>query len=235
MRTWDLVIAGCLSGERDDAGTAALAGELAAAVGAGVVVRARTGGRPMGASVPEVLAGLCARGARRVLVATTHVADGRLQRTCAADIAAAGSGFEELRLAAPLLADERDLCAVAAALDEALPARAGRVIALAGHRGAECEAALSRLEAVLRDRGRHDVLVGAPEPLAARLDGRPERTVLLAPLLMALGHHARRDVLVGLRARLERAGRSVTPWPHALAELPAVRALVIRHALAALE
>ncbi|WP_455138297.1 sirohydrochlorin cobaltochelatase [Thermophilibacter sp.] len=235
MRTWDLVIAGCLSGERDDAGIAALAGELAAAVGAGTVVRARTGGRPMGASVPEVLAGLCARGARRVLVATTHVADGRLQRTCAADVAVAGSGFEELRLAAPLLADERDLRAVAAALDEALPARAGRIVALAGHRGADCEATLARLEAALRDRGRPDVLVGAPELLAARLDGRPERAALLAPMLMALGHHARRDVLVDLRARLERADRAVTPWPHALAELPAVRDLVVAHARAALE
>lgn len=235
MRTWDLVIAGCLSGERDDAGIAALAGELAAAVGAAMVVRARTGGRPVGASVPEALANLRARGARRVLVATTHVADGRLQRTCAADVAAAGPGFEELRLAAPLLAGKRDLRAVAAALDAALPARAGRLVALAGHRGAECEAALARLEAALRDRGRPDVLVGAPEPLAARLDGRPERTVLLAPLLMAFGHHARRDVLVDLRACLERAGRSVTPWPHALAELPVVRDLVVAHARAALE
>lgn len=235
MRTWDLVIAGCLSGERDDAGIAALTGELAVAVGAAMVVRARTGGRPVGVSVPEALADLRARGARRVLVATTHVADGRLQRTCAADVAAARPGFEELRLAAPLLAGERDLRAVAAALDAALPARAGRIVALAGHRGAECEAALARLEAALRDRGRPDVLVGAPAPLAARLDGRPERTVLLAPLLMALGHHARRDVLVDLRARLECTGRSVTPWPHALAELPVVRDLVVAHARAALE
>ena len=50
---------------------------------------------------------------------------------------------------------------------------------------------------------------------------------------MALGHHARHDVLVDLRARLEGAGLDVAIWPHSLAELPAVRGLAIAHALAA--
>ena len=40
-----LVIAGCLSGEEGDAGVAALVRELTEAIGADVVVRARTGGR----------------------------------------------------------------------------------------------------------------------------------------------------------------------------------------------
>lgn len=230
-----LVVAGCLSGEKGDAGVAALVDELAAAVGAECVVRARTGGRPVGPGVAEALAGLRDRGVRRALVATTHVCPGRLQRDCAAEVARAAAGFDELRLAAPLLAGEKDLRAVAAALADALPARPGRAVALAGHRGPECAAAFSRLERLLAETGRADVLVGSPDDLAARVPARPERAVLLAPLLMALGHHARRDVLVDLRARLEAAGRTVEPWPHALAELPAVRALVVGHALAALE
>ena len=135
-----LVIAGCLSGEKDDAGIAALVEELAAAVGAVSVVRARTGGRPVGASLPEVLTNLAQDGVRRVLVVTTHVANGQLQRDAAAAVCAAAPNFDELRLAPPLLVTEKDHAVVAAALDEALPARAGRVIALAGHRGAECEA-----------------------------------------------------------------------------------------------
>lgn len=206
---------------------------MAAAAGADVVLRARTGGRPVGTALPEVLSELRSRGVRHVLVVTTHVADGRLQREAAGAARAAAPGFDELRLAPPLLASEGDLAAVARALDAALPVEPGRTVALAGHRGVECEAALARLETALCARGRDDVLVDAPDRLVARLAARSGCRVLLGPLLMALGHHARHDVLGDLRARLEGAGLDVATWPHSLAELPAVRALVIAHARAA--
>lgn len=223
-----LVIAGCLSGEKDDAGVAALVDELAAAVGADMTLRARTGGGPVGRALPDVLAELRAGGVRRALVVTTHVVDGRLQRAAASAVRDAAPGFESLGLAPPLLAGERDHAAVAAALDEALPARPGRVVALAGHRGPECEAALAGIEGALRERGRGDVLVGAPERLVARLEGSAPK-VLLGPFLMALGHHARHEVLGELARSL-----SADVWPHALAELPAIRRLVISHAMSSL-
>ena len=226
-----LVIAGCLSGEKGDAGVSSLVDDLAAAVGADTVARARTGGRPVGASLLDVLSDLQRSGARRVLVATTHVADGRLQRAAADAVHAAAPDFDELCLAPPLLSGEKDHAAVAAALDEALPPAPGRVVALAGHRGPECAAAFAQLETALHARGRSDFLVGAPDLLRSRLRERPERAVLLGPLLMALGHHARHDVLEDLAARLAANGLAVTPWPHSLAELPAVRALVIKHAM----
>lgn len=223
-----LVIAGCLSGEKDDAGVAALVDELAAAVGADMTLRARTGGRPVGRALPDVLAELRSGGVRRALVVTTHVADGRLQRAAASAVRDAAPGFESLGLAPPLLAGERDHAAVAAALGEALPARPGRVVALAGHRGPECEAALAGIEGALRERGRGDVLVGAPERLVARLEGSAPK-VLLGPFLMALGHHARHEVLGELARSL-----SADVWPHALAELSAIRRLVISHAMSSL-
>lgn len=226
-----LVIAGCLSGEKNDAGIEALVEELTEAVGADVTLRARTGGRPVGQSLSEALADLQRRDARRVLVATTHVADGRLQREAADAVRAAAPGFESLRLAPPLLATEKDLKLVARALDAALPARPGRVVALAGHRGAECGKAFARLELALRRRGRGDLLVDAPDRLPARLREHSEHTVLLGPFLMALGHHARHDVLSDLCDELARGGARVTPWPHSLAELPEVRRLVVSHAL----
>lgn len=223
-----LVIAGCLSGEKNDAGVAALVDELAASVGADMTLRARTGGRPVGRALPDVLAELRSGGVRRALVVTTHVADGRLQRAAASAVRDAAPGFESLGLAPPLLAGERDHAAVAAALDEALPARPGRVVALAGHRGPECEAALAGIEGALRERGRGDVLVGAPERLVARLEGSAPK-VLLGPFLMALGHHARHEVLGELARSL-----SADVWPHALAELPAIRRLVISHAMSSM-
>ena len=202
----------------------ALVCELAAAVGAGVVVRARTGGRPVGVALPNALADLRRSGVRRVLVATTHVADGRLQRDAETAVRAAVPGFDELRLAPPLLAAEKDYVAVAAALDKALSPTPNRVVALAGHRGPECEASFALLEAALRARGRTDALVDSPARLVARLEV-VQQEVLLAPFLMALGHHARHDVLERLASAL-----SANVWPHSLAELPAVRALVIDHA-----
>ena len=225
-----LVIAGCLSGEKNDAGIAPLVEELAAAVGSDVTVRARTGGRPVGQSLPEALVDLRRRGVRRALVVTTHVADGRLQREAASAVRDASPDFESLRLAPPLLATEKDLELVSRALDAAVPARVGSVVALAGHRGTECEAALARLEGALSAAGRADVFVGAPAALAERLVARPECEVLLGPFLMALGHHARHDVLGSLRDELARRGVNVTSWPHSLAELPAIRALVVDHA-----
>lgn len=233
MSRYALVIAGCLSGERGDANVATLVDALTDAIGADVTLRARTGGRLVGASLSEVLADLRGRGVRRALVVTTHVADGRLHREATGALRDTATTFDELRLAPPLLASAEDLAVVARALDAVLPAEPGRIVALAGHRGAECEAALARLESELSAIGRGDVLVDAPDRLAARLQGRPGRRVLLGPFLMALGHHARHDVLVDLRARLEGAGLDVATWPHSLAELPAVRALVIAHALAA--
>lgn len=207
---------------------AALVDELAAAVGADMTLRARTGGRPVGRALPDVLAELRSGGVRRALVVTTHVADGRLQRAAASAVRDAAPGFESLGLAPPLLAGERDHAAVAAALDEALPARPGRVVALAGHRGPECEAALAGIEGALRERGRGDVLVGAPERLVARLEGSAPK-VLLGPFLMALGHHARHEVLGEFARSL-----SADVWPHALAELSAIRRLVISHAMSSL-
>ncbi len=207
---------------------AALVDELAAAVSADMTLRARTGGRPVGRALPDVLAELRSGGVRRALVVTTHVADGRLQRAAASAVRDAAPGFESLGLAPPLLAGERDHAAVAAALDEALPARPGRVVALAGHRGPECEAALAGIEGALRERGRGDVLVGAPERLVARLEGSAPK-VLLGPFLMALGHHARHEVLGEFARSL-----SADVWPHALAELSAIRRLVISHAMSSL-
>lgn len=228
--TRGLVIAGCLSGEAGDRGIPNLVRELTAATGADVVVRARTGGRPVGASLPEVLDELRARGVGRVLVATTHVAPGRLQSAAERDVAAAAPGFERLALSAPLLATADDLRLVAQALDEALPERPERLVALAGHRGPACETAFAALERELAARGRADVVVASPEALPARLAERPERAALLAPLLMALGHHARVDVLHRLAAELAVDGRAVEGWPHSLSELPSVRRLVVAHA-----
>ena len=105
------------------------------------------------------------------------------------------------------------------------PRAPDHLVVFAGHRGPECEATFAQLERALRARGRSDVLVGTPDRLRALLRERRERAILLAPLLMSLGHHARHDVLDDLARTL-----SAQTWPHSLAELPAIRALVVAHA-----
>ena len=71
---------------------AALVDGLAAAGGADMTLRARTGGRPVGRALPDVLAELRSGGVRRALVVTTHVVDGRLQRAAASAVRDAARG-----------------------------------------------------------------------------------------------------------------------------------------------
>lgn len=222
-----LVVAGCGSPEPVPDG---LLAEAAREVRAEVVLAARSGGRGEGPGVPEALLRLRRAGVDRAVVATTHLVAGAVHRRCALDAARAARLFPELRLARPLLAGEKDVRAVASALSAALPARAGRAVVLAGHAGEAAGLAHLALEHALWAAGRGDALVGAPEDLARAALPGGAREVLLAPLAMGLGTHARRDVLGGLRRALEARGVGVEARSTCLLDLPAVRALLLAHA-----
>ncbi|MBM6774532.1 sirohydrochlorin cobaltochelatase, partial [Olsenella profusa] len=223
-----LVMAGCASPEPVPA---PLLAEAAHAVGADadVALSARSGGRGAGPGVAEALLQLRRAGVDRAVVATTHLVAGAVHERCVHDAGRAVRLFPELLLAPPLLAGEKDVRAVASALFAALPARAGRALVLAGHAGEAASLAYLALEHALWAAGRTDVLVGEPEGLARAALPGDAREVLLAPLSMGLGVHARRDVLGGLRAALEARGVGVEARALCLLDLPAVRVLLLDH------
>ena len=196
------------------------------------------------ADVAGALDDLARAGVCEVAVASAHLVAGGSYRALADAASWAEARGCAVRVAAPLLADADDAICLARALTDRYPAEPGRAVVLVGH-GAAGAAQLSyaALQAYLAAQGRADVLVGTlrgrpgAEEVMAELAALGCRRVLLAPLMLAAGVHAARDI-GGTGAgswcvRLAAAGYEVTVAPEGLAELPAVRELAVRHVLAA--
>lgn len=198
-------------------------------------------------STEEALERLWAEGYRDVLVQPTHMMNGDEYDKLMTQAYPFAERFACLRFGAPLLTGIRDYQCAADALLSCLPDRAeDAAILWMGHgTGHFANAAYALLEYVFHDRGRSDILVGTvegypgfPEALR-RLKERPGvKRVLLYPLMVVAGDHAKND-LAGdepdaWRAMLEAEGYAVSCTLRGLGEYPGVRGLFLRHALDAL-
>jgi len=196
--------------------------------------------------VDEALEALAAEGFEDVLIQPTHIMNGEESDKLRALAAPFKGRFKALSIGAPLLTDVKDYHAAAAAVCRTLPAEEGdRAVVYMGH-GTEhhANAAYALLEYVFHDAGRRDILVGTVEgypgfdEVCRRLAERPEvKRVLLAPLMVVAGDHARND-LAGegedsWKSRLEAMGYAVECMLEGLGENPAIRAVFVDHAKAA--
>lgn len=184
------------------------------------------------------------KGASEVVVAATQLVPGRAYRQVEAAAADAAERFAAVRLGAPLIGAVADAAYLAEALARRHPPVPGQAVVFVGH-GAEGPAQLpyAALAQFLRMTGRADLLVGTLrlrpcfEDVLRELRGLGARRALLVPLMLAAGVHAARDIAgsgpESWRARLAAAGYEVEVHPEGLADMPAVRELVARHALAA--
>jgi Cobalamin biosynthesis protein CbiK, Co2+ chelatase len=163
----------------------------------------------------SALAGLQQNGPRRVLVQSLHVTDGTEYRDLAAMVTQlagitalnpAGPPFPGLALGPPALGDGSEiyLHRAAEALGE-LAAEARRrqaALVLMGHGNEHLQQRVyDDLAKMLRDRYDPDIHLGLveggpglPEVVAGLRAGRPGRTLLLAPLMVVAGDHARNDL-----------------------------------------
>lgn len=207
------------------------------------VVRSRLAAR--GEAVPgvaEALGHLADEGVRRVVVALTHVVDGRSVAAVRREVAAMAPRFERLELARPLLATQDDVAVLAGALDRAYGRRPAHVWLLVGH-GVAGTAPFDAYGALARElarRGREDMVVallhGAPglDEVERILPAPPRvRAVSLVPLMVVAGGHALRDV-AGSQAgsweqRLRHLGYATEVVPTGLGRLPEVAYLVVSH------
>jgi len=202
---------------------------------------ARAARRARGEAAPdlaEVLRGRRAAGAARAVVQSLHVGPGeeldRLRNLREPGL--------DLRIGAPLLADDESIASVAAVMEASLRAAAPNVLAAHGSaRGPAFNDALRRLAEPIERRHPDAVLCtleGAPgaAPLerirdAARRAGR----VHFVPLTFAAGTHVRRDFAGdgpdSWKSRLGVAEATVAP---ALGERAEIRAIYLRHLAAAL-
>lgn len=233
------VVEACARAHREAAGSSApvAVAFTSARVRAALAKRGETVADPAAA-----LEELWAAGVRRVTVASSHLVDGAAYGALKDAVRAKAPLFDEVRLASPLLASVADARALARAIDTHLPREVGRAVVLVGH-GAPGAGGLVYLAlgCALADIGRDDVICGVlrGDPGADAVDaalaarGDTVRAVLLAPLMLSVAGHARRDVIgegpTSWCTRLRARGYSVTVSAEGLGAWPEVCSLAAAH------
>ncbi len=185
---------------------------------------------------------LAAEGFARVTVQPTHVVAGEEYEKLAAVCESRAGCFKSLRIGAPLLASREDCRGVLRALAEAYAGlEPDAALVLIGHGSAHpAHAMYGLLEALAREEGRSHIFVGAVEaqPDAAAvcraLRETPCRRVLLAPLMVVAGDHAKNDIAGGdeesWRSVFTRAGYAADYADRGLGEYEAIRRIYTAHA-----
>ena len=162
----------------------------------------------------EVLEVLCGEGVDRVVVQPTLLLDGRGYSRLKAEAEGFSGRFAQIIVGRPLLADGRDVLRFAQELAGTHPWRDREAVVYLGHgtEGAASEV-YTALQSALELAGRGDIRIGVVKGrpgLEDVLRLLPESGgVTLLPLLLAAGNHARNDMAVDWKNRLEQAGHPV--------------------------
>ena len=167
-------------------------------------------------SLTEALAQLAVKGVREVIVQPTHLLYGFEYDKLKAEAEAFADRFASVTVGRPLLADSGDIQRLARHLSQDHPAREGAVTVFMGH-GTEhfANAAYPALQTALHLMGRMDIFIGTVkgwpglEDILRQLEPDGPREIQLLPLLLAAGNHARNDMVVTWKSRLEAAGHTV--------------------------
>lgn len=165
-------------------------------------------------SLSEALEQALAGGAERVIVQPTHLLYGYEYDKLKAEAAEYSDRFESLTVGKPLLADCGDIRRFAEEIARDHPRREGEAVVYMGH-GTEhfANAVYPALQTALDLEGRSDIRIGAVEGWPGLTEVlqtlRPSSGVLLLPLMLVAGDHARKDMAVTWKRALKRAGHTV--------------------------
>ena len=215
-------------------------------------------------SVEEALERMAAEGMTDVLVQPTHIITGEENDRMMDLVRRFKDRFERIEAGQPLLTEAKDLTRLAQILaaellgekplgeNTAAGSPSERVLVLMGHGSAdkpEANQVYSDLEQTFRDLGYDNVYVatveGEPtlEDVLAKLAGREHGehgatttapTVVLAPLMIVAGDHAKNDMAGdnedSWKNRFEAAGFRTNVILRGLGEYPAVREMFVQHA-----
>jgi sirohydrochlorin cobaltochelatase len=194
-------------------------------------------------SLDEALAMLAAKHVEHVYVQPGHIAAGEdYRQKLQPMLDAHAQEFTTLELGEPLLSRPADNQQLLYALLMDLHVPAGTQLVLVGHGSPDTHnPAYEALQAHIDKEGlpiHVGVFAEGEQPdfaaVLQRLQTQPDKNVLLAPLLLANGYHARRDILgdapESWQSRLTAAGYAVTASDHGLGEYPGVRQLFVRKA-----
>ena len=193
-------------------------------------------------SVPEAMERIRSDGIGDVLVQPTHMlAGGEFEKT-EEEIRARRSHFSQIRLGAPLLAEQEDLLSLASALKEAFSGILKTdLLALMGH-GSEnlADNPYEQLNQIFSAGGLDNFRAGTVEHapgfapvLHAARERRPGK-IYLAPLMVVAGDHALHDLCGpaedSWESRLRREGYETVGILKGLGEYERIRAQYVAHA-----
>lgn len=192
--------------------------------------------------VTEALEQLRADGVRRVAVQPTHLLYGFEYDKLKAEADAFVSQFDQVTVGRPLLADTGDILRFAEGLSQTFPRREGEAVVLMGHgTGHFANAVYPALQTALHLKDRDDLYIGTVEGWPSFEDvlkQLKERRVLLAPLMLVAGDHAREDMAGdspdSWKSRLEQEDFSVFCSFTGLGMLPWVQEMYRERLLSAL-
>ena len=181
-------------------------------------------------SLTDALEDLHRQGVQRVVVQPTHLLYGYEYDKLKAEAEKFSDQFELVTVGRPLLANNHDILRFAEKLAEAHPQREGTSVVCMGH-GTEhfANAAYPALQTALYLSGRDDILIGTVEGWPGLEDIlrqlKAPGKVKLLPLMLVAGDHARKDMAVEWKDRLEQAGHFVSYEFTGLGELTWVQAM----------
>ena len=196
-------------------------------------------------SPQEAMEQLAAQGVRTLYIQPTHLICGEEYHALSRQVAAKAALFERVVLGRPLLYDMEDCRRAAEALLEDFSPEEGEALVFMGH-GTEhpANAVYPAIGYIFHLLGRRDVFVGTVEgwpqgeDVLAQVQKAGFRRVLLAPMMLVAGDHARNDMAGeedSWKALFEKAGLTVRCALRGMGEIPAVRQIYVDHCRKLLE
>lgn len=184
----------------------------------------------------EAMEALHEEGVTHLLVVPSQVIYGLEMKSLAEEVAQMSSAFREIRQVTPLLFYHDDYQRL---VDEVMardlePETAYLYVGHGTYDSSTSQYAM--LDHYLMDRGLPQVIVGCIEgypfyeQALKRLRATGLRKVVLRPLMMVAGEHAKNDILGEWGPELEREGYQVTVEVQGLGELPEVQRLMVEKA-----
>lgn len=207
-----------------------------------ILEKLRAAGGPCCDTVPEALARMEEDGVDDVLIQPTFLTPGGEFAALEETVRLWRSRFHRMAVGEPLLGGEADIPLLARAIETTFSAlTSAQTLALMGHGGAGLRLPVyTLLDEQFKKDGFPHFCVGTVEhepgidPVLRAVRARRPKEVVLAPLLLAAGEHALRDMAgdspESWKNQIRKEGPSVTPILRGLGEYEAVRALYVRHA-----
>lgn len=191
-------------------------------------------------TVTEAVQQMIRDGIRELIVQPTHVINGIENDIMKEDILSFKDRFASITFSTPLLTSQADCAAVISALVDEFQPDEKTALVLMGHgTGHHANTVYAALDYACKDTGHTNIFIGTVEAyptidsVLRQLKTFRPRKILLAPLMIVAGDHARNDMAGdepdSWKSLLKKEGYEVQTVLKGLGEYPAIRSLFLSH------